>query len=49
MLLSTAHSTSHIRHTVSVARKVFKILWTYWRSVEEGVAIRQENNFETRK
>jgi glutamate-1-semialdehyde 2,1-aminomutase len=26
MLLSTAHSTSHIRHTVSVARKVFKIL-----------------------
>ena len=26
MLLSTAHSTSHIRRTVSVARKVFKIL-----------------------
>jgi len=26
MLLSTAHSTSHIRHTVSVARKVFKSL-----------------------
>jgi glutamate-1-semialdehyde 2,1-aminomutase len=26
MLLSTAHSTSQIRHTVSVARKVFKIL-----------------------
>jgi glutamate-1-semialdehyde 2,1-aminomutase len=26
MLLSTAHSTSHIRYTVSVARKVFKTL-----------------------
>ena len=26
MLLATAHSNSHIRHTVSVARKVFKIL-----------------------
>ena len=26
MLLSTAHSTSHIRHTVSAARKVFKSL-----------------------
>jgi glutamate-1-semialdehyde 2,1-aminomutase len=26
MLLSTAHSTSHIRHTVSAARKVFKML-----------------------
>ena len=26
MLLSTAHSTSHIRHTVAAARKVFKML-----------------------
>jgi len=26
MLLATAHSNSHIRHTVSVARKVFKML-----------------------
>jgi len=26
MLLSTAHSTSHIRHTVSAAQKIFKML-----------------------